>query len=92
MLKEKTNVHAYPNPVKPGYNGSVYIRGLMDESVVKITDLNGNLVYELKSQGGQIEWPVKNLNGQKVGPGVYLAYCALADGSASVVTKVLVLN
>ncbi len=87
-----TNVHAYPNPVKPGYNGSVYIRGLMDESVVKITDLNGNLVYELKSQGGQIEWPVKNLNGQKVGPGVYLAYCALADGSASVVTKVLVLN
>lgn len=87
-----TNVHAYPNPVKPGYNGSVYIRGLMSESVVKITDINGNLVHEVKSQGGQVEWPLKNLNGQKVAPGVYLAYCALADGTASAVTKILVLN
>ena len=87
-----TNVHAYPNPVKPGYNGSVYIRGLMNESVVKITDINGNLVHEVKSQGGQIEWPLKNLNGQKVAPGVYLAYCALVDGTASAVTKILVLN
>lgn len=87
-----TNVHAYPNPVKPGYTGSVFIKGLMSESVVKITDLNGNLVYEVKSQGGQVEWPVKNLNGQKAAPGVYLAYCALADGSASAVAKILVLN
>ncbi len=84
--------HAYPNPVKPGYNGSVFVRGLMDASVVKITDINSNLVYETKSQGGQIEWPLKNLNGQKVAPGVYLVNCALADGSIGAVTKILVLN
>lgn len=86
------NVHAYPNPVKPGYNGNVYIKGLMNESVVKITDINSNLVYEVKSQGGQIEWPLKNLSGQRVAPGVYLAYCALSDGATSAVTKILVLN
>lgn len=91
--EEKYNkVHAYPNPVKPGYNGSVYIKGLMDESVVKITDINSNLVYEVKSTGGQIEWPLKNLSGQKVAPGVYIAYCAVSDGSSSAVTKILVLN
>lgn len=84
--------HAYPNPVKPGYNGNVFIRGLMNESVVKITDINSNLVYETKSQGGQIEWPLKNISGQKVAPGVYLVYCALADGSVGAVTKILVLN
>ena len=84
--------HAYPNPVKPGYSGSVFVRGLMDASVVKITDINSNLVYETKSQGGQIEWPLKNLNGQKVAPGVYLVNCALADGSVGAVTKILVLN
>lgn len=84
--------HAYPNPVKPGYNGNVYVRGLMDESVVKITDLNSNLVWETKSQGGQIEWNLKNIAGKRVAPGVYLVYCALTDGTTSAVTKILVLN
>ena len=86
------NVHAYPNPVKPGYNGNVYIKGLVDESVVKITDINGNLVWETKSQGGQIVWGLKNINGQKVAPGVYLASCALSDGSKFGLTKILVMN
>mgnify|MGYP000091249122 CR=1 FL=1 len=90
--EEFKNVHAYPNPVKPGYNGNVYVKGLMDQSVVKITDINGNLVWETRSQGGQIVWGLKNINGQKVAPGVYLASCALADGSTSALTKILVLN
>ena len=64
----------------------------MDESVVKITDINSNLVWETKSQGGLIEWNLKNITGKKVAPGVYLVYCALADGSTSAVTKILVLN
>ncbi len=90
--KEFTNVHAYPNPVKPGYTGNVYVRGLINESVVKITDINGNLVWETKSQGGQIVWGLKNIKGQKVAPGIYLASCALSDGSTSAVAKILVLN
>lgn len=90
--EEFTDVHAYPNPVKPGYNGNVYIKGLINESVVKITDINGNLVWETKSQGGQIVWGLKNIKGQKVAPGVYFASCALSDGSTSAATKILVLN
>jgi hypothetical protein len=90
--EEYKDVHAYPNPVKPGYTGNVYVRGLINESVVKITDINGNLVWETKSQGGQIEWGLKNINGKKVAPGVYLASCALSDGSTSAVAKILVLN
>lgn len=89
---EYNGVHAYPNPVKPGYSGSVYVRGLVDQSVVKITDLSGNLVWEAKSQGGQIEWPVKNLKGQRVASGVYFAYCAVSDGTKSAVTKIMVIN
>lgn len=90
--EEFKDVHAYPNPVKPGYNGNVYVKGLMDQSVVKITDINGNLVWETRSQGGQITWGLKNIKGQKVAPGVYIASCALADGSTSALTKILVLN
>jgi len=87
-----TDVHAYPNPVRPGYNGNVYVKGLINESVVKITDINGNLVWETKSQGGQIVWGLKNIKGQKVAPGVYLASCALSDGSTSALAKILVMN
>lgn len=86
------NVHAYPNPVKPGFAGPIYIRGLMDQSIVKITDVAGNLVWETKSQGGQIEWGLKNLSGNKVVSGVYLAYCATTDGSKKAVAKILVLD
>lgn len=87
-----TEVHAYPNPVRPGYAGNVYVRGLVDKTVVKITDVAGNLVWETKSQGGQIEWPMKNLQGQRVASGVYMAYCATTDGAKSAVTKILVVN
>ncbi len=90
--EEYKDVHAYPNPVRPGYNGNVYVKGLINESVVKITDINGNLVWETKSQGGQIVWGLKNIKGQKVAPGVYLASCALSDGSTSALTKILVMN
>jgi outer membrane protein assembly factor BamB len=90
--EEFNSVHAYPNPVRPGYGGNVYVKGLIDEAVVKITDVSGNLVWETKSQGGQIEWPLKNLSGKRVASGVYLAYCAATDGTQSVVTKILVMN
>ena len=92
LFRSFTNVHAYPNPVRPGYSGTVFIRGLVDQSVVKITDLAGNLVWETKSQGGQIEWALNNLNGQKVVSGVYLAYCATANGDQKAMTKIMVLE
>ena len=64
----------------------------MDQTVVKITDINSNLVWETKSTGGQIEWKLKNIQGKKVAPGIYIASCALSDGSVYCMTKILVLN
>jgi ligand-binding sensor domain-containing protein len=86
------NVFAYPNPVKPGYSGNVFVRGLMDNSVVKITDESGNLVWETKSTGGQIEWPVKNLSGARAASGVYIVYAANTTGELKTLAKVLVVN
>lgn len=86
------NLYAYPNPVKPNYFGSVFIKGLVDNSVVKITDESGNLVWEAKSTGGQIEWPVKTLSGNRVTSGVYLVYAATTNGELKALTKVLVVN
>jgi len=87
-----SNVYAYPNPVKPDYQGSVFVRGLLNNSVVKIADESGALVWETKSTGGQIEWPVRTLSGTKVSTGVYLIYSATPNGTFRVVSKVLVVN
>jgi len=91
-FEEYTNVHAYPNPVRPGYSGSVSIIGLIDESEVKITDVSGNLVWSKKSQGGQLEWDMKSFSGTKVASGVYLIYCSTASGDKSATTKLLIVN
>jgi ligand-binding sensor domain-containing protein len=91
-FEEYTNVHAYPNPVRPGYSSSVSIIGLVDESEVKITDVSGNLVWSTKSQGGQIEWDMKSFSGTKVASGVYLIYCSTANGDKSATTKLLIVN
>lgn len=86
------NVYAYPNPVKPNYAGTVLVRGLMDNSSVKIVDAAGNLAWETKSQGGQIEWPVTNFSGNRVAPGVYVVYASTTDGESKALTKILVIN
>ena len=86
------NIHAFPNPVRPGYTGSVYIKGLVDETIVKITDAAGNLVWESKSQGGQIGWNLQTNNGSRVSSGVYLINCSTANVEFSGTTKLLVIN
>ena len=83
---------AYPNPVKPNYTGSVYISGLVDNSVVKIADEAGNFVWETKSQGGRVEWPLKSFTGNRVASGVYVVYAAIPTGELKAVTKVMVIN
>lgn len=86
------DIHAYPNPVKPGFSGPIHIRGLVDQSIVKIADESGNFVWETKSTGGQVEWPVTNFTGTRVSTGVYIVYAAPANGELKAVTKVLVVN
>lgn len=82
-------VFAYPNPVRPDYNGTIAIRNLVYNSWVKITDINGNLVYETKALGGQAVWDGKLPDGRKPNTGVYLVYATNNDGSETMVTKIL---
>lgn len=86
------NVYAYPNPVREGFNGVITITGLVENTQVKITDLNGNVVCSTVSNGSLATWNGKDLHGRKVNTGVYLVICANEDGTQSTVTKILVIN
>jgi len=87
-----TNVYAYPNPVKPNYDGPILIHGMINGAVVKILDVAGNFVYETTAQGGQALWDGKNFSGKRAASGVYMVLCATPDGEQKVMTKILLLN
>jgi flagellar hook assembly protein FlgD len=61
-------------------------------SLVKISDINGNLVYETESLGGQAIWNGRNLNGNRVKTGVYLVFCNDENGEETHITKLLFIN
>ena len=86
------DVYAFPNPVKPEYGGPIAIKGLINNSIIKITDISGSLVFETKSEGGQAIWYGKNFNGEKVSTGVYMVFCTSEDGSQKIATKILFIN
>ncbi len=87
--KAFTNVLVFPNPVRPEYDGPISITGLMEETIVKITDINGYLVHETISVGGQATWDGKNLKRTRVSTGVYLIFLSNRDGSETHVSKIL---
>ncbi len=87
-----TNVIAYPNPVRPNYQGTVLVKGLIDNAIVKITDQSGNIVWETKSKGGQIEWNLTTFANARVKTGVYIIYSTSTDGQQRIATKLLVIN
>ena len=87
------DVYAYPNPVRPEYDGIIAIRGLYENANVKITDVNGKLVHETTALGGQAVWNGRDYNGRNVATGVYLVFSA--GGSQlpdSFVTKIMIIR
>ena len=86
------DVFVYPNPVRPGFAGTVKISGLTDRANVKITDIEGNLVFETTSAGGTIEWDTTAFGKYKVASGVYMIFVASQDGTDSTVKKVMVIR
>ena len=84
--------YAFPNPVPPSYTGTIGIRGLNNNSEVKITDISGNLIYETMAEGGTATWDGKSLNGKKAQSGVYIVFASSSDGKEKQIIKLLFLN
>lgn len=88
-----SDVYVYPNPVRPDFTGAVVISGLMDNSLVKIADASGNVVYTTRSEGGTATWHVCNSDGRRVRSGVYFVLSSQNEnGNTGVVSKIMVIN
>jgi hypothetical protein len=92
---ESSKVYAFPNPVDPSYHGPITIDGLVKNAFVQITDINGNLVTELRALGGRAIWDGKGADNVEVKSGVYLVFSTddnAFDRPDSFVTKLMIIR
>ena len=87
-----SNVLVFPNPVPPGYPGAIAIRGLVNNAIVKITELDGRLVYQTRALGGQAVWDGKDYKGRKISSGVYLVLVSDEGRKENLATKIIFIN
>jgi hypothetical protein len=84
---EMSNVRVFPNPVRPDYDGNITIDGLAYNTSVKITDIQGNILFETESEGGRAVWNGLLSDGSRPATGVYLVYVSTPLGTADEVRK-----
>jgi hypothetical protein len=86
------DVLVFPNPVPPNYAGTIAIRGVANNSIVKIAEMNGRLVFETRALGGQAVWNGRNYKGEKVASGVYLVLVKDEGSTERLVTKIVMVG
>ncbi|WP_340077076.1 two-component regulator propeller domain-containing protein [Leptobacterium sp. I13] len=86
------DVYTFPNPVRPGYIGNVTITGLVRNANVKVTDIEGNLVFETRAEGGSVQWDLTAFGRHKVASGVYMVLISNEDGTDTNVSKIMVIR
>ncbi len=85
-------VKIFPNPVTAQFNGLIGIEGLTIDSIVKITDISGKLVWQVMANGGTASWNMRDANGRRVATGMYLVFSTSADGSDRNVGKIAIVE
>ncbi len=83
-------IKIYPNPVAPNYNGSILIKNLVNNALVKITDLNGQLMMQTRALGGQAIWNGRDQYQHKVASGIYLIFVRDDAGNEKAVGKIMI--
>ena len=86
------DIHAFPNPVRPGYDGPIAIKGFTRDALVHITDAAGHTVFSTQAFGGQAIWNGRTASGEPVASGVYYVFASDVDASNRSVTKILVIR
>lgn len=87
-----SKVLVFPNPVPPNFSGTIAIKNIAANALVKITELNGRLVYQTRSLGGQAIWNRLNYKNEKIAAGVYLVFIKDEMGEEKLVTKIVMIK
>lgn len=86
------DIHAFPNPVRPDYDGLIAIKGFTRDALVHITDARGHVVYTTTANGGQAVWNGRTASGDKVSSGTYFVFASNTNGAMRSVAKILMIK
>ena len=86
------DIHAFPNPVRPGYDGPIAVKGFTRDALVHITDTRGHVVHSATAFGGQAVWDGRNQQGEPVASGTYFVFASDSAGNMRSVAKILILR
>ena len=89
-VKSQSAIKIYPNPIAPNYNGPILIKNLVNNALVKITDINGQLIMQTRALGGQAVWNGRDQYQQKVASGIYLIFVRDDMGNEKAVGKIMI--
>ena len=84
-----SDIVVFPNPVAPGYSGTIAIKGLVTDADVRITDVTGQLIYRTKAAGGMATWNGLDYTGHRPQSGVCLIFVTNKDGTQTRTGKLL---
>ncbi len=90
-----SDMYAFPNPVRPEWNGPIAIQGLAEDANVKITDIQGRLVFETTANGGIAIWDGLDYNGNQAESGVYTVFATYTKDLSDLrteTTKILIVR
>jgi hypothetical protein len=85
---EKQKIFVFPNPVPSGYTGTIAMRNLPSNAWVRIVELDGKLVFQTRSLGGQAIWNGRNYKGERTSSGVYLIYVSDENNQQQLAGKI----
>ena len=66
--------------------------GLPENSIVKITETNGRLVYQARALGSQATWNGKDYKGNQAASGIYLVIAEDDMKQEKVVAKIVLIS
>ena len=87
--ENSSHVLIFPNPVPPSYSGTIGIRGLVNNAIVKITEMDGRLIYQTRAAGGQAVWDGRDYKGRRISTGVYLVVVSSDEHNGKTVAKII---
>ncbi len=91
-LAPNDNVHVFPNPVQPDYDGPIAISGFTSNALVHVVDVSGHVLFTTRANGGQAIWNGRTNAGEHVAAGVYYVFASDNEGTNRSVAKVLVIR
>ena len=62
------------------------------DSIIKITDVTGKLVWQTVSNGGTASWNMRDAGGKRVETGVYFVFSTTEDGTDKNVGKLAIIE